>query len=158
MIYDHISNISRYLHLVPGIAEALQFLQQAPANIPVGRHQLSGDNYVNIDTYTTKSVNPVGYEAHEQYIDIQYLVQGQEEVWVRNLRELQCTMPYDPLRDVAFFRATDSFQTKLKLGKGYFVILFPQDAHEPQHCLLAPAPVKKLVAKVAIQQQPLPFF
>jgi YhcH/YjgK/YiaL family protein len=38
----------------------------------------------------------------------------------------------------------------VKLGKGAFVVLFPQDAHEPQICIDTPSPVKKIVVKIAI--------
>lgn len=150
MIYDNIKNIDRYEHLIPGIAEALLFLSKATPTLPEGRKELSGENYVNVDVYTTKQVNPVGYEAHRKYVDIQYLVEGKEDVLVRNLEELECTMPYDEQRDVAFYRATEGEPTRVRLDKGYFVILFPEDAHEPQHCVGEPMLVKKLVAKIRL--------
>lgn len=150
MIYDKIKNLSRYEAVHPGIAEALRFLSQASGHLDQGRHQLSGANFVNVDVYTTKAVNPVGYEAHRRYIDIQYLLEGEESVLVRNLDELACTTPYDADRDVAFYRADEGEPTRVVLGRGCFVILFPEDAHEPQHCVAEPMRVKKLVAKIQI--------
>ena len=149
MIYAHISQCPFYANLFPNLAEGLNFLQQAADTIAPGRHQLSGDNYANVDLYSTLQVNPAGYEAHRKYIDIQFLLQGEEEVLVRHTDELNCSSPYDPGRDVAFYHHTDPTAT-VKLGNGYFVILFPHDAHEPQHCIDQPAPVKKIVVKIAI--------
>jgi len=149
MIYDTLDNFSCYEHLFPGLSEGFRFLQQASADIALGRHQLAGDNYANVDLYTTREVNPVGYEAHRKYVDIQFLLSGEEEVLVRNIGDLTCTMPYDANRDVAFFQHVEPTAT-VRLGKGYFVILFPQDAHEPQHCVNQPLPVKKIVVKIAV--------
>lgn len=150
MIYDKLENIARYENMLPGIAEGLRFLQKLTADTPTGRRELSGRNFANVDVYTTKLVNPVGYEAHRQYIDIQYLAQGREEVWVRRIEELECTQPYDAERDVAFYLNDKADATKVTLEDDYFVILFPNDAHEPQHCLAEPREVKKVVVKVAI--------
>ncbi len=149
MIYDTLTHLSLYERLLPGLSEGLRFLQQAPADLAPGRYQLSGDNYANVDCYTTRAVNPVGYESHRKYIDIQFLLSGEEEVWVRNIDELECTDPYEPARDAAFFRHVAP-TARVTLAQGSFVILFPQDAHEPQHCLEAPAPVKKIVVKIAL--------
>lgn len=149
MIYAHISSASLYANIYPGIAEGLHFLQQAAPSIAPGQYQLSGGSYANVDSYTTCEVNPAGYEAHRKYIDIQYLVSGEEEVLVCNTNELNCSSGYDAERDVAFFRHADP-TARVKLGGGYFVILFPHDAHEPQHCICTPTLVKKIVAKIAI--------
>lgn len=150
MIYDNIKNIARYEHLLPGIAEGLRFLAEAQTDLATGRINLNGENFANVDVYTTKHVNAVGYEAHRKYIDIQFLLLGEETVFVRNLEDLECTMEYDAERDVAFYRHDDKLATTVTLGNGYFVILFPEDAHEPQHCTNNPMEVKKVVVKVAI--------
>lgn len=149
MIYDTLDHIDRYSLLLPGISEGLRFLRQAPADIAPGLHCLSGDNYANVDLYTTREVNPLGYEAHRRYIDIQYLLSGEEEILVRPVEQLDCTTPYDAGRDVAFYRH-DLPAATVRLGNGAFAILFPHDAHEPQHAVAHPAPVKKIVVKIAL--------
>lgn len=149
MIYDKIDNISRYMDLSDGLAEGLRFLQSAVADQPAGRYQLSGENYANIDEYDTRRANPAGFEAHRKYIDIQYLLDGEERVLVRPLEGACCTTPYDDARDAAFFRHDEAGAAELRLGDGYFVILFPNDAHEPQLCIGEPQRVRKVVVKVA---------
>ncbi len=149
MIHAHISSGFLYANIYPGIAEGLDFLRQVSPDIAPGRYQLSGDNYANVDLYTTGEVNPLGYEAHRRYIDIQFLLFGEEEVKVCNISEIDCISQYDPGRDVAFFRHADP-SARVRLGNGYFAIFFPHDAHEPQHCICNPAPVKKIVVKIAV--------
>lgn len=153
MIYDKIENIDRYAGLAHGVGAGLRFVAEAAETIAPGRHELGDGNYANVDMYTTKENNPVGYEAHRRYIDIQYLVQGSERVRVRPLETLCCTTPYDEGRDVAFFADEGGTATEVVLGAGYFVVLFPNDAHEPQLCVEEPAEVKKIVVKVALDNE-----
>lgn len=151
MIYDKIENIGRYAGLSAGVVEGLRFLQSAAADLPAGHYLLSGENYANVDEYDTKRVNPVGFEAHQKYIDIQFLLSGEERVLVRPLEECCCTMPYDAVRDAAFFRHDEAGAAELRLGNGYFAVLFPNDAHEPQLCVGEPQAVRKVVVKVAVE-------
>lgn len=150
MLYDKIENIGRYMGLSPQLDEGLRFLQELDPNIAQGRHEL-GENYANVDVYVTKEVNEAGFEAHRKYIDIQYLIEGEERVLVRHLGNMECTIPYDGDRDVAFFRHDEDRAAEVTLGRGSFVVLFPEDAHEPQLCLTAPQQVKKVVVKVLIK-------
>lgn len=149
MIYDKIENISRYMALSDGLAEGLRFLQLAAAGKPAGHYLLSGENYANIDEYDTKRTNSAGFEAHRKYIDIQYLLSGEERVLVRPLEGACCVVPYDAARDAAFFCHDEAGSAELRLGNGHFVILFPNDAHEPQLCIEEPQHVRKVVVKVA---------
>ncbi len=148
MIYDSIDNLERYAGMMPGIVEGLRFIRSATPDLQLGHHELPHDCYANVDQYSTKVQNPKGFEAHRKYIDIQFLLSGEERVLVRPLDELSCCIsPYDIERDVAFF-AHEEPATEVVLGKGRFVILFPDDAHEPQLCLDDPRDVKKIVVKV----------
>ena len=147
MIYDSIDNFERYVGMMPGIAEGLRFIRSATLDLQLGRHELPHNCYANVDEYCTKVQSPVGFEAHREYIDIQFLLSGEERILVRPLAELRCTTPYDAHRDVAFF-AHEEPATEVVLGKGRFVILFPDEAHEPQLCLAEPRDVKKIVVKV----------
>lgn len=147
MIYDKIENINRYMGLSPQLDAGLRFLQELREDIAPGRHELGG-NYANVDEYVTKQVNEAGFEAHRKYIDIQYLIHGEERVLVRHLDELDCTVPYDEGRDVAFYRHSDERAVEVTLGRGAFVVFFPDDAHEPQLAIGEPKAVKKVVVKV----------
>lgn len=150
MIYDKIENIEQYFGISPQLDEGLRFLQNLDPNIAPGRHELGETNYANVDVYVTKKVNENGFEAHRKYIDIQYLVEGEERVFVRHLGEVECTAPYDEAHDVAFFRHDEAHAVEVTLGRGSFVVLFPQDAHQPQLCIEEPQQVKKVVIKVLI--------
>ena len=152
MILDTLTNSQCYAPLSQGIAEGLRFLQSVTPDTPTGRYQLSGNNYANIDRYSTRRENNNGMEAHRRYIDIQYLVAGQERIEVHPLDSLQCTQPYDSGRDVAFYSAPGTPAVSIVLGNGRFAIFFPDDAHMPQLVLDKPSEVLKVVVKVAVEQ------
>lgn len=148
MIYDHISQWRRYKELGSDIAEGLQFLTNASDDISEGRHDLADGNYANVERYETKVSNPNGFETHRKYIDIQYLVSGCERVRVRQGKDLVCTLPYDDVRDAAFYHDDGGKASEVLLGDGMFAIFFPQDGHEPQLAVAEPCEVKKIVVKI----------
>lgn len=151
MIYDHISKIERYKNLNKTIYEALQFLAKADESLAAGKHVLSDDSFVNVMDYSTLKVNPVGYETHKKYIDIQYAITGEESVAVRQLPTLNITTPYNEERDVAFCADDHKPYTEVKIGKGYFLILNSNDAHMPQLCVDEPMTIKKAIVKVSVE-------
>lgn len=150
MIYDNISHMDRYCALAAGIAEGLRWLRDLDGSIAEGRYELGGGSYANVERYTTRESNALGFESHCDYIDIQYLVAGRERVRVRDREALACTTPYDARRDAAFYHDDGGSASELLLGDGMFAIFFPQDAHEPQLAAEEPAEVTKAVVKVRI--------
>ena len=150
MIYDHISNGHRYAGLGEGFERALDFLKGATADLAEGRVELGDEDYANVQHYRTVERNVNGYEAHRRYADIQFVLGGRELVKVRPLEELRVTTPYDGEKDYMFLADDGGRAMELALGEGYFVILFPEDAHEPTLQLDGCQEVTKVVAKVRI--------
>ncbi len=150
MIYDHISNIATYHDLSSNIALGLDFLKQMNPDTPVGEYQINPRVKAIVSEYTTKHINENGYEAHRDYIDIQYLISGEEVVRSLLLEYLKEIKPYNKDCDAAFYVENDVKPQELVLGNGYFAILFPQDGHMPCLCAKGPSEVKKVVVKVKI--------
>ena len=160
MIYDHINNIRLYKGLTPALDLALDYIANVSADVEVGTHQLAQGVKAVVSAYETSLVNPKGYEAHRKYADIQLCVEGTELIRCKPLPQVTETIPYDESKDAARyadcagagspgagFPAAD-----LVIGSGYFLVVFPDDAHEPGlapggHC----APVKKVVMKVPVE-------
>ena len=103
-----------------------------------------------VSEYITKVINENGYEAHRDYIDIQYLISGKEVINSLPLEYLKEIKPYNKEIDAAFYEATNIKPQELLLGNGYFAILFPQDGHMPQLSVDMPMKVKKVVLKVKV--------
>lgn len=150
MIYDKISNIETYAGISADIHLGLKWLRDVNPDIANGVYEINPRVKAIVSEYMTKEVNECGYEAHRDYIDIQYLICGEEIINSLPLEYLKETKPYDKEKDAAFYEATNIKPQELLLGNGYFAILFPQDGHMPQLCVNKPEKVKKVVIKVKL--------
>ncbi len=71
-------------------------------------------------------------ESHRQFIDIQYLISGEERMGVSRA-ESRChhvTEDLTPQQDILFWQVEDE-ETQIRLTPGMFAIFFPQDIHRP---------------------------
>jgi YhcH/YjgK/YiaL family protein len=146
MIVDTVENISRYAALGGNLAKGLEFLRESFNQvIPDGRQAVLGDAvYATASAYVTEPKTAKLFEAHDKYIDIQYLFQGEEALYWAPRASLTVTTPYSEAKDVAKLSGEG---TEITLVPGVFVVLFPWDGHMPGCALHAPAQVRKMVIK-----------
>lgn len=152
MIFDTIENAKTYKGLNARVDRALEEVQKYTAeNFPAERAVLDGDNlFLNFASYETHPADKALAEAHRQYLDVMYMVEGEEIIYVKPTDKLQnITKEYDPAIE-ALLGDLDEDATPVRLQEGSFVVLFPQDAHSPACCVDAPATVKKIIGKVRI--------
>ena len=150
MIYDNITNYETYAGISADIRKGLEFLYNISPDIENGVHEISPRVKAIVSEYTTKQVNENGFEAHRQYLDIQYLMSGSEKISCLPLEYLKETKPYSEKDDSALYQAADVQPQEMVIGNSYFAIFFPQDGHMPQLCVDAPLAVKKVVVKIKI--------
>lgn len=157
MIYDKLTNMSFYKGLSTDIYAGLLFLNAVTKDLENGVYIVNPNvkaivsEYITIvSEYITKEVNEYGYEAHREYIDIQYLISGEEKILFLPLEYLKETKSYNAEQDAAFYEKATINPQEILIGNGYFAILFPQDGHMPQLNVNKPEIVKKVVVKVRI--------
>ncbi len=145
MIYDTIDHLHRYEGIHPGVMQGLKFLAETDfSKLEDTRVVLDGDRvFANLMTCMTKTENDTP-EAHRKYIDIQYLISGEEQIAVGPLEEME-EVEARPQNDIWFYHGQT---TPVPIGKGRFVVLFPEDAHAPSIALDQPSTVRKCVVKV----------
>jgi len=151
MIVDRIENSYLYRALGANITKALEVLKETNFTAKQnGRYDIDGDNlYYLVQRYTTEPAEKRRPEAHEQYIDIQYLADGREAMGYCLLEELEIDTPYNDQKDIIFYKPPADIGT-VHLLPGVFAILYPQDGHMPKCQLDGPAEVLKVVVKVKI--------
>ena len=113
-----------------------------------GRHEIDGERlFILLQSYETKPENDTP-EAHRKYIDIQYLLSGQEQMGVGPLEEMTEEVEARPEGDIWFYHGPLS--TILLSGRR-FTALWPGDAHAPSIAVdRKPAPCRKCVVKVRV--------
>jgi len=133
-------------------AKAMDFLENTDLKaLPVGRHEIDGDNvFVNVSEYTTKPRSEQTLEAHKKYIDIQYVISGDEGMYLEPLENTEIVREYDEAKDVYFVKAK-STPFYLHADQYNFFVFFPEDAHGPGIEAGTLTPVKKAIVKIKIE-------
>ena len=149
MILDTLENYQLYSTINERIAKGFAFLRKTDLDaIPSGKHDIEGDTiFALVQEYPTKPLNECKLESHKKYIDIQYVIRGEEFMGVTT-KNNQKILEQDEDKDYTFYEGTTSL---VRVSKGMFTIFFPDDLHQPCVQTESAAEVKKVVIKVLIQ-------
>lgn len=149
MIYDTIDHAGLYRPVSANLAKALDFLTSTDlSKYDTERVEIAGDKvYALFQRYETKPVND-SPEAHKKYIDLQYLIDGEEFIGVAPLATMKKETEARPDGDIYFYEGET---VKLPIGGGRFMVLFPEDAHAPCIAAGSSKPVHKVVIKIAVE-------
>lgn len=151
MIIDHISKSELYIKLGSRIAKAFKYLAETDfSKLEPGKYEIGENNvYAIVQQYETKPVESGKWEAHRKYIDIQYIVCGEEQIGYAHIDDLKVSEAYNEEKDFLFLEGSGSM---LHCKPGTFILFAPQDAHMPCLAVGKPAPVKKVVMKICMEQ------
>ena len=105
MIIDKIENFERYQSINSRFKIAYKFLEVVDfSSLALGKHEILGDDvYAMVFEYETKEVDINKLEAHKKYIDIQYVIRGEEHVEVSILEEQKVFEKYNEDSDYHLF-------------------------------------------------------
>ena len=147
MIFDTLENIKNYEGL-GRVYTALKFLSETDfTKIDLGRYELQGDDiFYMVQRYETDPDKTIS-EAHKKYIDIQFMVDGEEIIGVAPISCEKTETEAKPENDVWFY---DCKTENITLNPGSFVILYPNDIHRPGVAVAESIPCKKVVVKVKV--------
>ena len=148
MIIDRLDNPIAFTLLPARLRQAVDYLRTTNLSmLAVGRHDLDGDRlFALVQEYTTRKPDECVWEAHRMYVDVQYVVRGEERMGYANIAQAREREPYDAARDVAFFEPGDDYVT---VREGMLAIFGPEDVHSPCGAAGEPRPVRKIIVKVA---------
>lgn len=151
MIFDSITNKENYRDF-PMLYEALCFLAKLP------EQELPSPNTVLIEkklfcnpvSLVSKPEKDCIYEAHRNYIDLHYIVKGVERIATSQIQALNTEVPYSEEKDIEFLTGEADGYYDLKPGQ--FLVCFPNDAHKVAIMKDQPAPIDKVVFKIAVEK------
>lgn len=147
MIFDHIREQSRYRACHPRLDRAFDFVLGFNPGMPDGKVEIEGgDLFALVQTYPTLPAEEKKCESHRAYVDLQYLVAGQEVIHHAPADGLSVAEPYSEDKDVIFYAGGEG--QALILQPGSFAVFFPQDAHKPGCLHQAAGMVRKIVVKI----------
>jgi YhcH/YjgK/YiaL family protein len=131
--------------------KAFAFLKENDlSKLEVRRYDIDGDNlYAIVSEYMTKNEEDTKFEAHRKYIDIQYVINGTEQMSISPLSDRKEELvPYDPAKDVEFMTVNNTTSYEATPEKVF--IFFPSDIHRPSVKIGENKNVRKVVVKLRI--------
>lgn len=135
------------------VQKALEYLRSHDfTKLEDGRYPIDGDKCVaNLQRYTTRVLEECRPETHKKYVDIQYVVEGEEYMgWCPFSPDLKVTAPYDAEKDITFYEELVP-DSNIVLTPGRFAVIYPEDVHRPQGAVEGePGPVTKVVVKISV--------
>lgn len=133
------------------LEKAIEFISKLDfPNLKKGKYEVSSDFYYTVNEYFAFDENEVQYESHRQYIDIQWVYEGREVLYITNIINLKESDEYNNILDVVHYYPSSNMSS-IVLSEGGCAILFPQDAHKPGRFQCERSIVKKVVGKLKIQ-------
>jgi len=112
------------------------------------------DFYYLISTYkTSKSIDEKPAEAHRRYIDLQYIIYGEEKVgyaYYQNNKIIE--QEYSEKKDIELFKKIEN-ESFFILGKDMYAIFFPVDIHRPGLSNIEIRGVRKVIFKILIKKR-----
>ena len=151
MIYDKLDNLAQYFSLNENFKKAFDFLTATDLkNIKDGSYEIEGKKiYANIQTLTTKPIEEKKWESHKKYIDIQYVIVGEEKMGYGLLSDFdEITQEYNEENDVQFLDGKK--YNFINVLENEFVIFYPDDIHAPMLSVNNPKEIKKVIVKIAL--------
>ena len=147
MIFDTLDNIKNYEGLGK-VYTALKFLSETDfTKMDLGRYELQGDDiFYMVQRYETDPNKTIS-EAHKKYIDIQFMVDGEEIIGVAPISCEKTETEAKPENDVWFYECKTE---PLTLIKNSFMVLYPNDLHCPGVAVNEPLSCLKVVVKVKV--------
>ena len=152
MIFDKMSNAGKHTCQFPDMKLISEFADKFyDQQLPDGTYELDGRRvFAMIQSFCSKQQTADStYEAHRDYIDVQFVVDGQEKIQYADLDTVELVQEhYSEGKDIAFYRG--EAQQTFVVSAGSFLLLEPRDAHMPGLSVDADAPVRKIVFKIHV--------
>lgn len=144
------TEITCYKLTLDGFSECIDFIMDYNRNPkPLGRYELSGGGRASVCEYETQPSEKCIPEAHRKFIDVHYIISGQENVKHAFLDNVTAGK-YDEEKD--FVPVSGKFENSLTMSEGNILVLYPNDAHITKIVGGKCKKVKKIIFKIPVKE------
>lgn len=151
MISGEAAHLEKYAKQIPDILYQClrKMVQMNLEDKADGIYEVNGCR-LSLESPVTEPEAQRKLEGHRQFIDIAFLLRGEEYMGIQPACYVGENIESHPDRDLYFFKGRNR-ETRVHLTPGSFVICFPEDLHRPL-CAGPEGPVqlKKAVVKVPV--------
>lgn len=149
MLFDRLAAWPRYQLLNRWLHAGFEFLERANwAELADGQIPIHGEYvFAVISTDEGRGEAQAKLEYHRRYVDIQYVIAGEERFGWRSRAECNTAlMHFDDTRDIGFLTELPVLWVNVPVG--HFIVFFPEDAHAP---LAGTGRARKAIVKVLVE-------
>lgn len=115
--------------------------------VPGQKYEVNEYFYYTLQEYETKLYEECILESHRKYIDIQWIVEGTEELQICDVSCLALKDEYNEDKDIVIWKPQLNM-TRVVLRNNSYIVLYPKVAHMGCIAVGKPGRVKKIVGKV----------
>ena len=150
MIFDRLSNSKQYEKLNEKFKIGFDFLKNNNLKeMKDGRYDIAEGVFANVQSLKTKNKTEKKWEVHKDYIDIQYVIKGEESMGYGILEDFKkVVVPYNKEKDIEFLDG-EKFNY-IDVNENDFVIFYPNDVHAPMLSVKEDVEIKKVIVKIKI--------
>ncbi len=152
MIVTDLEHMERQLPGTSSFRLAVEFLRRTDlldlpdGNVPLDEKRV----FAILQRYRTAHADAPKFEYHRKYIDLQYVLSGEEIIGWGPAEAMTPSFDYDDHQDVCFGLMEPGKWSALRLKAGQVAVLWPEDAHAPRLAAEKPCLVRKIVIKIAV--------
>lgn len=129
--------------------KAFAFLKNTDLKtLAAGKHPIDGELvFASVTANPSKDFDSTSWESHQKYIDLQYVIDGEELIGIHPASKATVTKAYDARKDVMNYSVEGK---TFSATPDTFFLFFPSDAHRPNITPGGNKVVKKIVIKVKV--------
>lgn len=149
MIIGDLAHILKFINKEAGCLIE-EFCKQTSISTANGEYPIKGEEiFAKVLSYETSYDNNEMVEAHNQYVDVQILLDGEEKISIYKRPDLKIRSIYSNENDCEFFYPADgALISDIIMRSGTVAVLFPLDAHLAALNFKKETRIKKIVFKV----------
>lgn len=151
MLYDKISELSRYLGIHQNLDRAIHYINETElSQLEFGGYDIDGDK-VRVFVQDNQLIKEESqeFEYHHDYMDIQLIDQGYEKISYGQ-GEMIRSQEFNLQNDIGFDICSE--RVDYYLDTENFVAFFPEERHQPNHFAGQGPNVRKYVFKVKLTE------
>ena len=134
------------------VDEALAYIERLnKKDLTMGKYIVNDKFYYLVDEYDIKSFENRKLISHKKYVDIHYILDGEEVIRVANINKLKKEHQYDEKIDVKIWKESANMMEVL-LKEDSYIVLYPSEAFVSEGRNDKSKVVRKIIGKVRIDK------
>ena len=149
MVYTNINSIQikEYSGILKKSLEYMLANQKLFETQEAGKYEVDPSFFYMIQEYSSKE--EAVWESHKKYLDIQFIISGEEIIEVSDINHVKSIGNYDDEKDFCTFEGET--QLTVTMNPGDLTIFYPEDVHKPGlKTKKGSIPVRKCLFKIKI--------